>query len=480
MRAIIGTKTFSSKCPCIPPTAIAASLPITWAATWVTTSGITGLTLPGMIELPFWSSGQEDLAEAGARARPHQPQVVGDLRQRDGDDLQRAGGLDEAVARGLGLERVGRRARPAGPSPRAHARARARANSGCVFRPVPTAVPPSGIWPSRSSVASSRRPPCAHLGRVAAELLAERHRHGVHQVRAAGLDDVVELARLRLERLARAARAPAGDRSTSSSSAARWTADGKTSFDDWPMLTSSFACTSSPASVAITSFAFMFDDVPEPVWKTSIGNWSSSSPRATRSPAAAMRSALSASSSAERGVHAGRRRLEPAEPARDGDRNRLAGDREVPIALRVSAPQSSRSVSVSVTAPSLAEARSRGTLVVMRGTLAMAHRRRRRCSRSRPRARRRSSSSLLVTHFQPVTVSGAGFDPSERVVVTVVSGKAKHVRAVRRAKAASAFASTSARRCAADAAPRQPPRRVRKRSGCEASAPRCPPERARP
>ena len=44
------------------------------------------------------------------------------------------------------------------------------------------------------------------------------------------------------------------------------------------MLTSSFACTSSPASVAITSFAFMFDEVPEPVWKTSIGNWSSSSP----------------------------------------------------------------------------------------------------------------------------------------------------------------------------------------------------------
>ena len=62
------------------------------------------------------------------------------------------------------------------------------------------------------------------------------------------------------------------------------------------MLTSSFAWTSSPARLAITSFAFMFDDVPEPVWKTSIGNWSSSSPRAIRSPAAAIRSALPASS----------------------------------------------------------------------------------------------------------------------------------------------------------------------------------------
>src|SRR5262249_11095805 len=34
----------------------------------------------------------------------------------------------------------------------------------------------------------------------------------------------------------------------------------------------------------------------EPVWNTSIGNWSSRSPAATRSPAAAIRSALSASS----------------------------------------------------------------------------------------------------------------------------------------------------------------------------------------
>ena len=63
------------------------------------------------------------------------------------------------------------------------------------------------------------------------------------------------------------------------------------------MLTSSFGWTPSPASVAITSLAFMFDEVPEPVWKTSIGNWSSCSPAATCSPAAAIRSATSGSSS---------------------------------------------------------------------------------------------------------------------------------------------------------------------------------------
>ena len=79
--------------------------------------------------------------------------------------------------------------------------------------------------------------------------------------------------------------------------AARCTADGKTSFDDCPMFTWSFGWTPSPARFAITSLAFMFEEVPEPVWKTSIGNWSSCSPSAMASPAAAIRSASSRSSS---------------------------------------------------------------------------------------------------------------------------------------------------------------------------------------
>ena len=62
------------------------------------------------------------------------------------------------------------------------------------------------------------------------------------------------------------------------------------------MLTWSLGWAPSPARLAITSLAFMFEEVPEPVWKTSIGNWSSCSPAATASPAAAIRSARSASS----------------------------------------------------------------------------------------------------------------------------------------------------------------------------------------
>ena len=50
---MIGIITLSSK---LDPSALAqvivASLPTTWAATIMTASGMTGLTLPGMIELP--------------------------------------------------------------------------------------------------------------------------------------------------------------------------------------------------------------------------------------------------------------------------------------------------------------------------------------------------------------------------------------------------------------------------------------------
>jgi hypothetical protein len=52
--------------------------------------------------------------------------------------------------------------------------------------------------------------------------------------------------------------------------AATWIAEGKTSFDDWLALTSSFGCTVLPsfsdARLASTSLVFMFEDVPEPVW----------------------------------------------------------------------------------------------------------------------------------------------------------------------------------------------------------------------
>ena len=80
---------------------------------------------------------------------------------------------------------------------------------------------------------------------------------------------------------------------------------GITSLEDWPRLTWSFGCTGffapsgapriSLALLAITSLAFMFHDVPDPVWKTSIGKWASHFPCAISSAACSIARAMGAS-----------------------------------------------------------------------------------------------------------------------------------------------------------------------------------------
>ena len=69
-------------------------------------------------------------------------------------------------------------------------RVQSRADRGAAERDLAEAL--AAVLDARDSL--------AHLGGVAGELLPERDGHRVHQMRAARLDDVVELARLRLER----------------------------------------------------------------------------------------------------------------------------------------------------------------------------------------------------------------------------------------------------------------------------------------
>ena len=87
---------------------------------------------------------------------------------------------------------------------------------------------------------------------------------------------------------------------TRDSVAATWIVVGNTSLLLCEALTWSFGCTSIPearvARVAITSLAFMFELVPDPVWNTSIGNWASCAPAATSSAAAAIAAARSSPS----------------------------------------------------------------------------------------------------------------------------------------------------------------------------------------
>jgi hypothetical protein len=87
--------------------------------------------------------------------------------------------------------------------------------------------------------------------------------------------------------------------------AATWTEVGKTSLEDWEALTWSFGWTilslpaalrAREASSARTSLVFMFEEVPEPVWKTSMGKSPSYFPAATSSAASEIALASSPSS----------------------------------------------------------------------------------------------------------------------------------------------------------------------------------------
>jgi hypothetical protein len=66
---VIGSKVLSWGCPASAAMAMATSLPITAKATWLATSGITGLTLLGMIDESTCTGGRlfsPGLARAGA------------------------------------------------------------------------------------------------------------------------------------------------------------------------------------------------------------------------------------------------------------------------------------------------------------------------------------------------------------------------------------------------------------------------------
>ena len=156
---------------------------------------MTGLTLPGMIDEPFCSSGRKISPMPARGPEPISARSLAILVSETAttfsapDSSTSASRLAWASNGSAGASifslvcLVSSRCAPRS------------ANFGWVFRPVPVAVPPSGIWRRATSAASTRSWPEAHLRRVAAELLAERHRHGVHEVRAAGLDDVRRTSR---------------------------------------------------------------------------------------------------------------------------------------------------------------------------------------------------------------------------------------------------------------------------------------------
>ena len=55
---MIGSKALSCSWPASAAIETVTSWPMIWKATWLTTSGMTGLTLPGMMLEPAWTAGR--------------------------------------------------------------------------------------------------------------------------------------------------------------------------------------------------------------------------------------------------------------------------------------------------------------------------------------------------------------------------------------------------------------------------------------
>ena len=142
-----GLKTFSSKFPMAPPMLTATSLPSTWAQSIVIASLCVGFTLPGMMELPGSFS--------GIFSSPS-PQRGPDASQRTSFAIFVSGAASvfrapwaktsaSCAASASNLFAADVNGCPVSLEISAATRS---PNSGCVFSPVPTAVPP---------IASSRR-----------------------------------------------------------------------------------------------------------------------------------------------------------------------------------------------------------------------------------------------------------------------------------------------------------------------------------
>ena len=132
-------------------------------AAWATASGMTGLTLPGMIDEPAWRAGRRISPSPACGPGGQQPQIVGDLQQVGGQRAEDAADLDEDVGVLRGIDEVfGPGQSQAGDLPqvlddaedvlprRAEARADGRAAEVHHAQPLLALVDPpaiAGEWP---------------------------------------------------------------------------------------------------------------------------------------------------------------------------------------------------------------------------------------------------------------------------------------------------------------------------------------------
>ena len=166
---------------------------------------------------------QRDLRQPGARPHAEQPQVARDLADLDRQPPHRAR-VGEHVAHALrDAKQIRRRRSAAGSCTARDSSTTSRRKSSPAFRPVPTAVAP--MFSSSQLLRRLRHVVGAapHAFGVAAELLAERDRHRVLQMRAAGLQHAGELVRFPAEALGERVRRrrPAAPRRAAAPAASR-------------------------------------------------------------------------------------------------------------------------------------------------------------------------------------------------------------------------------------------------------------------
>ena len=156
-----------------------------------TASGITGLTLPGMMLEPGCSAGSEISASPASgpefiQRRSFEIFSSATAQARSAPESSTAVSCDAMAAKRSGA--------PTKASPvRAASRAMARfANSGWALTPVPTAVPPSASRRSRGCADFDARRGVLDLRLPGMHLLADRDRQRVHEVRAPRLHVVAD------------------------------------------------------------------------------------------------------------------------------------------------------------------------------------------------------------------------------------------------------------------------------------------------
>ncbi len=219
--AMMGIITFSSSWPACAASATVRSQPWTWKQAMLSISASTGLTLPGMMLLPGCTAGRRISSRPVAgpleSRRKSLAMRVSVMAQR-AQARREVGGVGHALHR---LEQVA-----AGAQGLAGQLAQARHHACVVLRVGVQAGAGGGAADAQPAQPVGRgRDALAVVAdglRVRAELLAQPHRHGILQVRAARFHHVVELDGLRIQRRRPARPPPPATRPAATGSPGGW------------------------------------------------------------------------------------------------------------------------------------------------------------------------------------------------------------------------------------------------------------------